>query len=125
MDAWAWTGTTHPVIQAELLAALASTHVWGPMLAHSLVTVLVDNEAVKHALIKGSAHPESNQLLLRNFLVQEAVLEASFWFSRVPSSCNPADAFSRNEFPAILADASREEVDLGVLELLALSQVEV
>ena len=78
VDAWAWTGTTHPVFQAKLLAVLASTHVWGTMLAHSLVTVLVDSEAVKHAQIKGSAHSESNQLLLRTFLVQEAVLEASF-----------------------------------------------
>ena len=60
-DAWAWTGTSHPVFQAEMLAVLVSSHVWGPTLAHSLVSVLVDNASVKHALIRGSAHPESNQ----------------------------------------------------------------
>ena len=77
---------------------------------------------MKHALIRGSAHPESNQLLLRNFLAQDAVLEAPFWCSKVPSSsCDPANVPSRNEFPAFLAGASRVEVELGTLELVALS----
>ena len=43
-------------------------HVWPKELLQSLCTVFLDNEAVKSALIKGPACPESNQTLLENFL---------------------------------------------------------
>ena len=120
LRAWQACGTEHPVFQAELLAVVAAIHVWPRELLQSLCTVFLDNEAVKSALIKGSAYPESNQALLENFLVQEASLDASFWFDRVPSACNPSDGPSRGVFPQYLKQANRVEVDVGLLDLLAL-----
>ena len=120
-QAWVITGTSHPVFQAELLAVLVATHVWAKLLLRKLCSAYVDNEGVKHALIRGQAFPDSNSLLLRNFLAQESVLATSFWFCRVPSSCNPADAPSRGSMPSWLCQANRTEVDEGLICQLALS----
>ena len=124
MQAWQLCGTAHPAFQAELLAVLVASHLWDQFLLHSLCTVFVDNEAVKHALIKGQAFPESNRAMLNNLLSQESSLEVCFWFSRVPSVCNPADAPSRGEIPSWLAQASRVEVPGDLVEHLALTSTE-
>ena len=111
-EAWRACGTEHPVFQAELLAVLLAAHLWGGALAGNLCTCFVDNEAVKRSLIRGSAFPDSNQLLLENFLSQESSLGTHFWFCRVPSPCNPADAPSRGLFPQWLACVKKS---MGIL----------
>ena len=91
-QAWLQTDSEHPVFQAELLAALAALHLWPQTLHRSLCTLFIDNEGVKNCIIKGSAYPASNALLMANFLQQESVLELGLWVERVPNASNPADA---------------------------------
>ena len=130
---WQGSGTQHPVFQAELLAVVVAVHVWRRALQDCLVTWWLDNEAVRFALSKGSAYPQSNARMLHSFLQLETNLQVRSWFSRVPSECNPADEPSRF-FPGLLQDTQEPsdflrgvpeiQVEVGQVVSLALSQEE-
>ena len=131
LQEWHRSGTKHPVFQAELLAVLVAIQVWRRALAGSLVTFWLDNEAVRFALTKGAAFPESNARMLHSFLQLETALQVHSWFSRVPSECNPADEPSRllpgsdqaeQEPSAFLRGVQEQEIDVGQVVSLALSQ---
>ena len=129
---WHRSGTQHPVFQAELLAVLVALQVWRRALTGCLVTFWLDNEAVRFALAKGTAFPQSNARMVHSFLQLETALSVHSWFSRVPSECNPADEPSRllpgsaqaqQEPSAFLRGVQQQEIDVGQVVSLALRRI--
>ena len=113
----------HPVIQSELLGAAAALDLWGPRLAHSCVTLWLDNDPARHGLIAGTAHPDSSASLVHAVTLLEAKYQLRLWIAWVPSESNPADAPSRGRLPIGLGEAQQRKVDVGRLELLASGQI--
>ena len=118
---WNDTGTSHPVVQAELLAACLCLHLWGPYLRQKLALLWVDNEAVRFSLVNGSAYPASAERMLHRFLLCEQACQVRLWLCRVPSHSNPADAPSRGALPPLCSEAQRVVIDEGMLRHIAFS----
>ena len=115
VEHWARDGVEHPIMQCELLAAAVSLTVWGPTLASSFLTLWIDNDAARHALIAAHAFPDSNRLIVGSCLRCETDHSLRLWIARVPSISNPADAPSRGEVPKFLQGASEVQVDVGIV----------
>ena len=65
---WLQDGVEHPIMQCELLAAAVSLSVWGPVMADSSLTLWIDNDAARHAIIAAHAFPDSNRLIVESCL---------------------------------------------------------
>ena len=96
VNKWARDGVERPIMQCELLAAAVSLSVWGPVMASSSLTLWIDNDADRHAIIAAHAFPESNRLIVESCLRSEADYSLRMWVARVPSISNPADAPSQH-----------------------------
>ena len=112
---WSHEGVEHPIMQCELLAAAVSLAAWGPTVASSFITLWVDNDAARHALIAAHAFPDSNRLIVESCLRCETDYSLKLWIARVPSISNPADAPSRGEVPKFLEGASELKIDVGIV----------
>ena len=86
---------THPVFFAELLPILAAFHTWQSSIEGRDVIVFTDNEAARHAFIKGYSPLMLGAEVLACAWLQAASVSASPWFARVPTGSNPADGPSR------------------------------
>ena len=115
VDKWAKDGVQHPIMQCELLAAAVSLAVWGPVMSSSSLTLWIDNDAARHAIIAAHAFPESNRLIVESCRRSEADHSLRMWVARVPNISNPADAPSRGEIPGFLQTASEVQVNAGML----------
>ena len=62
---------------------------------------MVDNEAAKYALIKGTTCERTAAWITHQYWNKEVELECSSWLERVPSASNCADGPSRGEKRAI------------------------
>ena len=83
-------------------------------MADSSLTLWIDNDAARHALIAAHAFPDSNRLIVESCLKSETDHSLRMWVARVPSISNPADAPSRGEIPQFLQTASEVQVDVGI-----------
>ena len=59
--------------------------------------VFLDNEAARHALVKGYSPLVRGAELVSEAWLAFAACSAAVWFARVPTRSNPADAPSRGQ----------------------------
>ena len=89
------TLTANPIAVLELLAVCVGLAIWGPLLADLASIVFVDNEAAKHALVKGSSSEKLMASVTEAACDLEIAARTTGYYERVPSSSNPADNPSR------------------------------
>ena len=65
------------------------------------MTIYVDNEAARFALIKGSSPTRESAWLVNEIWKTAAELEADLWIERVPSASNCADHPSRGSWEVL------------------------
>ena len=86
---------------------MLAQELWGDRFRGRRVLIFVDNDAARHALIKGASPAGPSALMVDAFWTREAELEAFSWVERVPSPSNPADGPSRLSFGGIVALGAR------------------
>ena len=111
--------------QAELLPVVLAQELWGDRFRGRRVLIFVDNDAARHALIKGASPSGPSALMVDAFWTREAELEAFSWVERVPSPSNPADAPSRLQFSGLVALGARVRETGEVLRLGSVSRFTV
>ena len=119
IQSWLGSGTSHPILQCELLAVSLAAALWGSQLLDWPVLWWIDNDAARHCLISARGYPESNFRLVQTVLTCEQHFRIQSWFARVPSISNPADAPSRGERASFLHNATEVEIKVGWLRCLA------
>ena len=92
VQSWFNTGTSHPILQCELMAVSLAAAVWGAQLTDWPTIWWIDNDAARHCLISAKGYPDSNAKLVQTVLDCEEAFRIQSWFARVPSISNPADA---------------------------------
>ncbi len=95
---WAHRRDQQVIGQAELFPVLVAMRVWGPWLKDRKVLYFIDNDAARHALVKGYSPVKASAATIHLVGLQELRLNTHSWFSRVPSASNIADAPSRLDF---------------------------
>jgi hypothetical protein len=81
----------------ETWAQIAAAFVCGPLLGDSYLT-FVDNEASKHALIKGYGKDEHLNCLIGTYWSHCTDVHQAPWMLRVSSAANISDKVSRFDF---------------------------
>ena len=97
---------------------------WAEWLRGRRALIFVDNDAARHAIIRGASPSGPSALLVEQFWSAEARLGAFSWIERVPSPSNPADGPSRLRFsdPALRGVRVRdvaEALGLGCVRRVA------
>ena len=95
MRHWTSLGLQQKICQIELLAVLLVKHFYRRELANASVLFLVDNEAARYCLIKGSSPSLTMYNLCRAVSHIEAEHPSASWYERVASESNIADLPSR------------------------------
>ena len=72
--------------------------VWKRALADRVVVFWIDNEAARFGLVRGTSPVDGSRELITCVWGEISDSQIFPWFERVPSSGNPADAPSRDEF---------------------------
>ena len=100
---WGSLGNTQLVAQAELWPVAVSMVLWRTLLAGKYLVIYLDNQGAKQGLIKGFSPSWHSVELIA--LTSLAVLELGItpWYTRVPTTSNPADDASRLRVAAALA----------------------
>ena len=80
---------------------------WHVFLRERRVIWFVDNDAARHALIKGASPSGPSAALAGAFWSNEERLGSFSWVERVPTQCNPADGPSRLFFQDAVSSAPR------------------
>ena len=106
--------------QAEILPVVLAQELWGRRFRDRRVLIFIDNDAARHALIRGGSPSGPSALMVDAFWTAEAELGAFSWIERVPSASIPADAPSRLQFGEMLGLGARVR---GAGEVLGLSCV--
>ena len=92
-------GTRRQLVgQAEILPVVLAQELWGQYLRGRRIIVFVDNDAARHALIRGASPSGPSAVLVSLFWANEARLGSFCWVERVPTQSNPADGPSRLRF---------------------------
>ena len=104
--------------QAELLPIAMAQELWGKWLRGRRALVFVDNDAARHAIIRGASPSGPSALLVEHFWTAESELGAYSWIERVPSPSNPADGPSRLRFGEMTARGARVRGAEVVLSLV-------
>ena len=89
----------NPIGQVELVAVLVALHLWESELQSRAMIGFVDNEAAKHALVRGLSAQATMAALCDVACSAEIRQGASWFWERVPSESNGADAPSRGAPP--------------------------
>ena len=93
------------IYELELLAAVFSFRFWNDIVFRRLTVHFGDNDAVRFALIKGTAQGQAALALMHLQLRLESEQPSQFWFARVPTECNVSDFPSRfAEHPFLQAE---------------------
>ncbi len=108
IDYWKSDGTNQVITEAELLPILISKLHWKNRFKDRKVISFIDNDAVRHCLIKAGASKASLKEMLRCCVELDIGSNAWWWYSRVPSQSNIADDPSRLAFGQILSMGSRQ-----------------
>ena len=85
------------IYELELLAACLSMELWKSFLVDAFPVLYVDNDSVRHALVRGIASGAVANVMLQRHLKIEVKNSTSVWFARVPTEANIADWPSRGE----------------------------
>ena len=121
-------GTRRQLVgQAELLPVVLSQELWAPWLRGRRALLFVDNDAARHAIIRGASPSGPSAVLVEQFWSAEAELDAFSWIEQVPSPSNPADGPSRLRFgdPALRGARVRDSAEvlsLGCVRRVALGR---
>ena len=99
LDVLTASGSENIIHQVELIPLFVATALWKDRLAYRSSLSFVDNDGAKFALVAGySSNPHSCALLTA--CAEACIARAiSFWYERVPSASNIADAPSRGIKP--------------------------
>ena len=97
-EEWRNMGVLHAVNQAETWPVLVSMQTWASLLRGRDVIVFIDNEGVRESMVSGNSRSKPSLWMLGAVHRLMPALGSKFWFARVPSSSNPADAASRLRF---------------------------
>ena len=95
---------------------------WGELLFERRVIWFVDNDAARHALIKGGSPSGPSAVLAEAFWDDEDKLGSFSWVERVPTQCNPADGPSRLSFQDAVSLGAKVREAREVLQLRRVSQ---
>ena len=99
---WQERGTRRQLVgQAEILPVILAQELWSQFLGDRRVIVFVDNDAARHALIRGASPSGPSAILVSLFWANEASLGSFCWVERVPTQSNPADGPSRLRFDLV------------------------
>ena len=94
-DKWRARGSKQLVGQAELLPLVMALDRWPEQLKGARVIIFVDNDAARHAAIKGDSPSPFSAALVAAFWDRVSALEIEPWIARVASPANVADGPSR------------------------------
>lgn len=83
------------IFEAELLALIVGVTVWERFLRGALVVCYIDNNSARDVAISASARNSVAHNLLDKLITVEMASRGFFWYARVPSPSNIADAPSR------------------------------
>ena len=99
------TGTRQLIAQLELIPIVLAIWRWTHLFstAGRRALIFVDNEAARHALIRGYSPACASRRLVEEFWECAANTHLAPWFERVPSSGNPADGPSRLCFSELVS----------------------
>ena len=100
VDKWRAGGRQQLVGQAEVLPVLVAKVAWAKHLKHRKVLWFIDNDSAKAALGSGSSPVRDTFAMLCVNAHLDVALEATHWYTRVPSKANLADDASRLSFGA-------------------------
>ena len=92
----------NPIAAVELLACLVALSLWADAVRGRAVIGFVDNESAKCALVKGASAAQDVATICGDVCAAEIALAAVFYWERVPSRSNIADAPSRGVRPVAL-----------------------
>ena len=95
---WRRGGAWQVIGQAELAPVMVASSVWAHRLRYRRVIWWIDQNAARQALTKGYSPKWESAALIDGASQRLAKLGCFPWFTRVPSSCNPADFPSRLEW---------------------------
>ena len=99
---WQERGTRRQLVgQAEILPVVLSQELWRLHLCDRRVIVFIDNDAARHAVIRGASPSGPSAVLVSLFWANEALLGSFCWVERVPTQSNPADGPSRLRFDLV------------------------
>ena len=84
--------------QAEILPVILAQELWGEFLRDRRAILFVDNDAARHAIIRGGSPSAPSAILVSLFWDNETRLGTYSWVERVPTHSNPADGPSRLNF---------------------------
>ena len=102
------------IFELEALAVAVSLELFAPLLSKRNVVMYTDNSGVHGAFVRCWSENEVGSALAFLAAKREFELQAFFYYDRVPSPSNPADAPSR--FAYELPDALRAECTAVTLE---------
>ena len=94
---WQSVGQDQIISQAELAVVVIVRRMFQTRLAGRRVIYFIDNEAARHAILKGTSGKDSMQRLTAAFHAADLHLPSIAWVERVPSDSNRADAPSRGK----------------------------
>ena len=121
-------GTRRQLVgQAELLPIVLAQELWAQWLRGRRALLFVDNDAARHAIIRGASPSGPSAVLVEHFGDAEAELDSFSWIERVPSPSNPADGPSRLRFGDLALRGARvreaaEVLSLGCVRRVALGR---
>ena len=112
---WQDRGCKQVIGQAEVLPVAMAKTLWKSRLHGRQVIVFVDNGSALDAFIKGAGNAHGSRELLIVSAALDESLDCDWWYARVPSLANVADAPSRlksellkclGEFETVVIDES-------------------
>jgi len=92
----------------ECIAGILPLHLWHQLTGDYIQ--FIDNEAAKHALVKGYSAVEPVNFLIDDYWQTCAARQCRPWLMRVTSAANPADDFSRQRIPSCAATWRRVQL---------------
>eukprot|EP00971_Amphidinium_carterae_P003984 79294-Amphidinium_carterae.1 len=95
VKAWLQEGCVHPVCRAEVVPLVAARVLWREKLRNRRVLAFLDSNAVLHAAVKGMSNDSFLKTSLKRLCLEQLACPSLFWYCRVPTFSNPADAPSR------------------------------
>ena len=100
---WQSRGLRQVIGQAEVYPYLLARRAWRDRLRGRSVTLYIDNDSARFALIRGESPAAASRDLLAAVAEEDAEWPVPAWFARCPSESNPADWPSRLRFDELLA----------------------
>ena len=115
VDEWKAGGIQQVITQAEVYPVLLAKELFGATWKGRRVLSFIDNDAARHALVKGKSANAASDRILHQFWEFAAEHEMMIWIERVPTKSNPADGPSRDDWSLCWANqVERVWAHLGI-----------